>query len=224
MVVDDDFLVLTAVKSILGPHDDIEVIGLAENGSQAIELARRNHPDVVLMDVHMPEMDGVEATRALLEQVRTEVIAMTSIGTPEMVQRMLAAGAYGYVLKDAAPDELAKAILTVARGDAFLSPRHTRALLEQVASDSGQDAKAKALAAFETLTERERDTARMVSAGATDGEIAHAMHVALSTVKTHIQQVRFKLGARNRTQIAVIIERAGETPQLQSPAASEILA
>ena len=177
-----------------------------------MELARAHRPDVVLMDIQMPGMDGVETTRALIELIDADVIAMTSIGTAETVQRMLDAGAYGYILKDAAPDALAEAILTVARGDSFLSPRHTRALVERLASDSGSELRRAAAARFEGLTERERDAARLVAAGETDAEIASHLHVALSTVKTHIQQARIKLGVRNRTQIGVMVERAGETP------------
>ncbi len=212
VVVDDDFLVRAAVMGILEPRGDIEVVGAAASGVEALEVARASRPDVVLMDIQMPGMDGVDTTRALLDQVDTDVIAMTSIGTAETVQQMLDAGAYGYLLKDAAPDALAEAILTVARGDAFLSPRHTRALVERLASDSGSEARRAAAIQFEALTERERGAARLVAAGATDAEIASAMHVALSTVKTHIQQARLKLGVRNRTQIGVMVERAGETP------------
>ena len=212
LVVDDDFLVRTAVKGILDPRPDIEVIGTAGGGGEAIDLARRSRPDVVLMDIQMPGMDGIEATKALLAEVETEVVAMTSLGAAETVQRMLDAGAYGYVLKDTAPDELAEAVLTVARGDAFLSPRHTRSLLEGLASGSGHDARRKAAELFGTLTDRERDAVRLVAVGATDSEISEAMHVAVSTVKSHIQQARLKLGVRNRTQIAVMVERAGETP------------
>lgn len=210
--MDDDFLVRAAVIGILEPRSDIEVVGAAASGLEAVEMARAHRPDVVLMDIQMPGMDGVETTRALLDRVDADVIAMTSIGTAETVQRMLDAGAYGYILKDFAPDALAEAILTVARGDAFLSPRHTRALVERLASDSGSEARRAAAVQFQALTERERDAARLVAAGATDAEIATAMHIALSTVKTHIQQARIKLGVRNRTQIGVIVERAGETP------------
>lgn len=212
LVVDDDFLVRAAVIGILDPRSEIEVVGAAASGLEALEMAREYRPDVVLMDIQMPDMDGVETTRALLDQVNADVIAMTSIGTAETVQRMLDAGAYGYILKDFAPDALAEAILTVARGDAFLSPRHTRALVERLASDSGSEARRNAAVQFQALTERERDAARLVAAGSTDAEIASAMHVALSTVKTHIQQARLKLGVRNRTQIGVLVERAGETP------------
>ncbi len=212
LVVDDDFLVRTAIASILGPRPDIDVVGTAAGGAEAIELARSHRPDVVLMDIQMPEMDGVEATRAILEQVDTEVVAITSIGTPETVQRMLDAGAYGYILKDAAPAALAEAVLTVARGDAFLSPRHTRALVERLVAGAGSEARRAAADLFATLTDRERDAARLVAAGETDAEIAQALHVSLTTVKTHVQQARLKLGARNRTQIGVIVERAGETP------------
>lgn len=212
LIVDDDFLVRAAVEGILAPRPGIEVIATAGGGAEAIELARRHRPDVILMDIQMPDMDGIAATRAILAEVDTDVIAMTSIGTAETVQRMLDAGAYGYVLKDTAPDALEEAILTVARGDAFLSPGHTRALLERVASDAGAEARRAAEAAFRLLTDREKDAARLVAAGATDAEIAERMHLAVSTAKTHMQQARLKLGARNRTQIGVIVERAGETP------------
>lgn len=212
LVVDDDFLVRAAIAGILGPRTDIDVVGTAAGAVEAIALARSHRPDVVLMDIQMPEMDGVEATRAILAQVDTEVVAITSIGTPETVQRMLDAGAYGYILKDTAPDALAEAVLTVARGDAFLSPRHTRVLVERLVAGTGSDARQKAAELFQTLTEREREAARLVAAGETDAEIAQALHVSLTTVKTHVQQTRIKLGARNRTQIGVIVERAGETP------------
>lgn len=212
LVVDDDFLVRAAITGILGPRTDIDVVGTAAGGVEAIALARSHRPDVVLMDIQMPGMDGVEATRAILDQVDTEVVAITSIGTPDMVQRMLDAGAYGYIPKDTAPDALAEAVLTVARGDAFLSPRHTRALVERLVAETGSDARQKAAELFRTLTDRERDAARLVAAGETDAEIAQALHVSLTTVKTHVQQARLKLGARNRTQIGVIVERAGETP------------
>jgi len=212
LVVDDDFLVRAAITGILAPRDDIDVVGAAGSGVEAIELARTTRPDVVLMDIQMPGMDGIETTRALLAQVDTDVVAMTSLAAAETVQRMLDAGAYGYLLKDTAPEALAEAVLTVARGDAFLSPHHTRALLERLGSDSGLDARRGAAEVFGALTDRERDAARLVAAGATDAEIARTMHVAPSTVKSHIQQVRLKFGVRNRTQIAVMVERAGETP------------
>lgn len=212
LVVDDDFLVRAAVTGILAPHAAIEVVGAAADGAEAVELARARRPDVVLMDIRMPGMDGVATTRELLAQVDCEVVAMTSIATAETVQRMLDAGAYGYLLKDTAPDSLVDAVLTVARGDAFLSPRHTRVLLERLASDAGADSRREAQALFATLTDREREAARLVAAGATDPEIAASMHVALTTAKTQVQAARVKLGARNRTQIGVIVERAGQTP------------
>jgi len=212
LVVDDDFLVRAAITGILAPRPDIHVVGTAGSGPEAIELARTTRPDVVLMDIQMPGMDGIEATRALLAVIDTDVVAMTSLAAADTVQRMLDAGAYGYVLKDTAPEALAEAVLTVARGDAFLSPHHTRTLLERLGSDSGLDARRSAAELFGTLTDRERVVARLVAAGATDAEIARAVHVAASTVKSHIQQVRLKFGVRNRTQIAVMVERAGETP------------
>ncbi|WP_318152802.1 response regulator transcription factor [Microbacterium helvum] len=212
LVVDDDFLVREAIKAMLQPHPDLEVVGTAADGMDAVAQARATRPDVVLMDVRMPGMDGVESTRALLGQVDTQVVAMTSLTTSETVWRMIDAGAYGYVLKDDAPSELAGAVRTVARGDAFLSPRHTRELLERSASDTTADTRRSAAELFDRLTDRERDAARLVAAGASDGEIARTLHVALSTAKAHVQQAREKLGVRNRTQIAVIVERAGQTP------------
>ena len=214
LVVDDDFLAREAIKAMLHPHADLEVVGTAGGGIEAIGFARATRPDVVLMDVQMPGMDGVESTRALLGQVETQVVAMTSLATSETVWRMIDAGAYGYVLKDDAPADLARAVRTVARGDAFLSPRHTRELLERSGSDATSDARRTAAQLFDGLSERERVAARHVAAGASDAEIAAAMHVALSTAKAHVQQAREKLGARNRTQIAVVVERAGQTPAL----------
>lgn len=214
LVVDDDPLVRTAVEAILSPHGDIEVIGLAASGPEAIELARARRPDVVLMDIQMPDMDGIEATRLLLEHVDTQVAAMTSIAGAETVARMLEAGAYGYVLKESAPADLATAVLTVARGDAFLSPRHTKDLVTRLAVDSGAADRRRARALVDTLTERELAAARLVAAGASDDEIASALHLAPSTVKSHIQQARLKLGARNRTLMAVIVDRAGLGPAL----------
>lgn len=212
LVVDDDALAREAIRAILQPHDDLHVVGTAAGGVDAVAQARASRPDVVLMDVQMPGMDGVESTRALLGQVDTQVIAMTSLATSETVWRMIDAGAYGYVLKDDAPADLADAVRTVARGDAFLSPRYTRELLERSGSDATADARRRAAELFATLTDREREAARLVAAGATDGEIAQTMYVALSTAKAHVQQARDKLGARNRTQIGVMVERAGQTP------------
>ena len=212
-IVDDDFLTRAAVQAILAPRPEIEVIGTADSGAAAIELVRARRPDVVLMDIQLPGMDGVETTRAMLQHADVHVAAMTSIAATETVLRMLEAGAYGYVLKDTAPDALAEAVLTVARGDAFLSPRHTREIVERLATDSGADTRRAAAQRFATLTEREREAARLVATGASDEEIARSMYVAPSTVKTYIQQARVKLGARNRTQVAVLVERAGETPR-----------
>ncbi|MGV3732071.1 MAG: response regulator [Microcella sp.] len=212
MIVDDDYLVRAAIEGILAPRKDIVVVAAAASGAEAVVMARAERPEVVLMDVQLPGMDGIQATRTLLAEVDTQVVAMTSLASVDTVQRMLEAGAYGFVLKDAAPDALADAVLTVARGDAYLSPRHTRALVERLASDTGADGAREAARLFAALSDRERDAARLVAAGATDGEIAERMYLAPSTVKSHIQQVRVKFGVRNRTQIGVIVERAGETP------------
>ncbi|OCG73558.1 response regulator [Microbacterium sediminis] len=212
LVVDDDFLARSAVEAILAPRPDIEVIGTASGGAEAIELARAHRPDVVLMDVQMPGMDGIETTRELLRHVDTQVAAMTSIAGADTVARMLEAGAYGYVLKETAPADLAHAVVTVARGDAFLSPLHTRQLIERLTVDSGAGERRHAAEVVETLTDRERDVARLVATGASDDEISRELHLAPSTVKSHIQQARLKLGARNRTQMAVIVDRAMRGP------------
>ncbi len=221
LVVDDDFLVRAAVQQILGAQTGIEVVGVAADGVEAVQLARTTRPDVVLMDIQMPGMDGVTATKAVLSAVDTNVVAMTSLALSDVVERMLAAGAYGYVLKDTAPEALAEAVFTVARGDAYLSPRHTRALLERLASEVRSEDRRQTVSLFGSLTAREKAVARLVASGATDGEIAAAMHLALSTVKAHIQQVRIRFGARNRTQIGVMVERAGETPALTNELAAD---
>lgn len=214
LVVDDDALVRSAVEAILSPNEDIEVIGLAASGPEAVELARVHRPDVVLMDIQMPGMDGIEATRAILSHVDTQVAAMTSIAAVDTVARMLEAGAYGYVLKESAPADLATAVRTVTRGDAFLSPRHTKQLVNRLAADGGLPERRRAEELVQTLTERERDVARLVATGASDDEIARELHLAPSTVKAHIQQARWKLGVRNRTLMAVVIDRAGLGPAL----------
>lgn len=212
LVVDDEPFPRHAIPAILGAYPGIEILGAVDSGAAAIEFARANRPDVVLMDIQMPGMDGIETTRSLLAQVDTNVAAMTSIADIGTVTRMFEAGAYGYILKDSAPGDMAQAVLTVARGDAFLAPVHTRQIVAQLAADSGADARREAAALFASLSERERDVARLVATGASDDEIARAMHLGVSTVKSHVQHARLKLRARNRTQIAVLVERAGETP------------
>lgn len=212
LIVDDEAFPRNAIPAILGPYPEIDVIGAVDGGAAAVEFARAHRPDVVLMDIQMPGMDGIEATRALLAQVDANIAAMTSIADLGTVRRMFEAGAYGYILKDTDPGDMARAVLTVARGDAFLAPQHTRQIVVQLAADSGAEARREAAALFSALTEREREAARLIATGASDDEIARAMHLGVSTVKTHVQQARIKLGARNRTQVAVLVERAGETP------------
>lgn len=214
LIVDDDALVRAAVTGILNSDASIDVVRAVSSGAEAVEFVRSSRPDVVLMDIQMPGMDGIDATKALLAIVDTQVIAMTSLTSHDTVQRMLGVGAYGYLLKDSAPTEFVEAVHMVARGDAFLSPGHTRGLIERLGSEADRSARDEAAELFATLTDRERDAARLIAIGATDAEIALRMHVAPTTVKTHVQQTRLKLGVRNRTQIAVLVERAGETPQL----------
>lgn len=214
-IVDDDALVRQGLRGILDAADDIEVIGEASGGAEAVELARRHRPDVVLMDVRMPGMPGDEATRLLHEVVSTSaVIAITSFDSADYVFRMLEAGAVGFLLKDADPADFGKAVRAVMSGEGFVSPRSTAHLLSRFAGGGDHAARRDAQARFARLSPRERDVAVLVAEGASNPEIAEALHLSIATVKTHLEQARITLGARNRALVCVAVERAGFGPGL----------
>ncbi len=209
LLVDDEALIRNGFRFVLGVDAMIEVVGEAADGAQAIELVRAHQPDVVLMDVRMPGMGGVEATAAIVAQSDARVLAMTSIGSEDQLIRMLAAGASGYLLKDEAPDRIIDAVRRTAQGDAMLSAKSTAQLIQRAVEDEGGRRRREAAELIALLTAREHDVAAGVARGDTNQEIGAVLHISAGTVKTHLEQVFLKLGARNRVQVGVIFARAG---------------
>lgn len=209
LLVDDEALIRNGFRFVLGVDPSIEVVGEASEGAAAIELVRAHRPDVVLMDVRMPGMGGVEATAAIVAGSDARVLAMTSIGTEDQLMRMLAAGASGYLLKDEAPKRIIDAVHRTALGDAILSARSAAQLIQRAVEDEGGRRRREAAELISALTDRERDVAAGVARGDTNQEIGAALHISAGTVKTHLEQVFAKLGARNRVQVGVTFARAG---------------
>jgi DNA-binding NarL/FixJ family response regulator len=205
VVADDQPLLRAGFTSLLESSGAIEVVGEASTGLEAIEQAERHRPDVVLMDIRMPDMDGIEATRRL---TRTRVLILTTFGLDEYIIDALRAGAAGFILKDTQVDDLVAAVLAVAEGDAVLSPAVTRRLLDQVARRLPA-AVNRAPAQLAELTERELDVLRMLAAGLSNGEIAAALVVSEATTKTHVSKVLQKLGLRDRVQAAIFAYEVG---------------
>jgi DNA-binding NarL/FixJ family response regulator len=213
LIADDDTMARGFMAEILGSMPDIEVVAQASDGSDAVELARLHRPDAALIDVNMRQMHGPEATAAILGQVRTtNVAAVTAYATDDSVDRMLAAGALGFLLKDSSPDELIEGVRTVAQGDGFVSPQMTTYLIREHVKGLGGQGRREAVERFEQLSERERNIAVLVAEGASNPTIADRLHLSPATVKTHLEQVNLKLGAANRSLVAVMVERAGFGP------------
>jgi two-component system, NarL family, response regulator LiaR len=200
LIVDDHQVVREGLRSFLELLDDIAVIGEAEDGSQAVELVRALKPDVVLMDLVMPHMDGISATRQVLElNLGTKVIALTSFSEDDMVFPAIQAGASSYLLKNVSPDVLAEAIRAVHRGEARLHPDIARKLMQQVS----QPRNAAQENSLSELTEREKEVLRLVARGCNNREIAQELCISESTVKTHVSNVLGKLGLDQRTQLVL---------------------
>jgi DNA-binding NarL/FixJ family response regulator len=203
LVADDQELVRAGLRLILGTLDGIEVVGEARDGKEAVRLARELRPDVCLMDIRMPVLDGVEATRRLagrgvLDPVA--VVVITTFDLDEYVHGAIRAGATGFLLKDAGPELLGEAVRAAARGDALISPSITRRLLSTFA---GTGRSAPPAQPIEPLTDREEEVLLTIARGRTNAEIADELHISLSTVKTHIASLMTKLGARNRVEVAM---------------------
>lgn len=210
LVVDDEQLLRTAFISLIDAEDDLQVVGEAADGKQAVELAIRLTPDVVLMDVRMPVMDGIEATRQITARERTSaprVLILTTFDLDEYVFEALKAGATGFALKSRPLDELLTAIRVVAGGDALLAPSVTRRLIAHFTDRERRPAKGNRN--LDQLTEREREVLSLVAQGATNREIADHLCVSLPTVKSHVSRVLGKLDARDRTQLVVIAYESG---------------
>ena len=207
LVVDDQALVRSGFRLILEAREDIEVVGEAENGAEAIELALRLDPDVILMDVRMPGMDGVEATRRLTQAgSRARVVILTTFDLDEYVHDAIRAGASGFLLKDVQPAQLVEAVRVVADGEALLAPTVTRRLLDRFARTLPDE---KPPPALETLTARELEILRLVAGGLSNAEIADQLVVTEATVKTHVSSVLRKLQLRDRVQAVVVAYDAG---------------
>ena len=210
LLVDDDPLVRSALSLMLGGPGDIGVVGEAADGAEGLDRARELRPDVVLMDIRMPVLDGLEATRRLLRDPSPpRVIVLTTFDADENVVRAVAAGADGFLLKDTPPAQIVEAIRRVADGEAMLSPSATRSLVSRGRADAAGDRSADARRRLEALTDREREVAVAVGAGLSNAEIAASLHLSVPTVKTHVSRLLDKLGATNRVQIAICVHDAG---------------
>jgi DNA-binding NarL/FixJ family response regulator len=208
LVADDQALVRSGFRMILDAKDDLEVIGEAENGAEAVSAAERDRPDVVLMDVRMPGVDGIEATRQIVASgSAARIIVLTTYDADEYVFSALRAGASGFLLKDVRPAELVEAIRVVARGDALLAPTVTRRLLDRFAATL--PASESPPPDLDELTERELEVLRLVALARTNAEIAEELVVTEATVKTHVSSVLRKLRLRDRVQAVVLAYDAG---------------
>ena len=209
LLCDDQALVRSGFQMILEAQPDIEVVGEAEDGRQAIDLANRLLPDVILMDVRMPNLDGVEATRRLVAQgTQARVLILTTFDLDEYVHAAIRAGASGFLLKDVRPSQLVDAIRVVAAGDALLAPAVTRRLLERFA-DAIEPREHRPPPGLASLTERELDVLKLVAAGLSNAEIAERLFLSETTVKTHVSGVLRKLDLRDRVQAVVLAYEAG---------------
>ena len=208
LIADDQELVRTGFRLILLRETDIEVVADAANGREAVVAARRHQPDVVLMDIRMPQLDGLAATTQLVADpgCPSRVLILTTFDDDEQVFEALAAGASGFLLKDAPADELIHAIRVVARGDAMLAPTVTRRLIDHF---SRQRAHAAAHPSVDVLTSRERDVLRLMADGLNNAEIAHTLFIGEATVKTHVARILQKLGTRDRVQAVIVAYRSG---------------
>lgn len=208
VIADDQELVRKGFRMILEAEPYIRVEGEAADGREAVEAARKLRPDVVLMDIRMPNMDGVEATRQLAGEEGMKVLILTTFDLDEYVVEGLRAGAGGFLLKDVPPETLVEGIRVVARGDALLAPSVTRRLLDRFVTKLAP-ARAEEQKALATLTDRERDVLLLVARGKSNAEIAEELFVSETTVKTHVSHALMKLGLRDRVQAVVLAYEAG---------------
>jgi DNA-binding NarL/FixJ family response regulator len=220
VLADDQELIRTGLRMILDSHPNIDVVGEAANGTEAVALARKHRPDVCLFDIRMPGLDGIEATEILAGPTVADplaVVVITTFDLDEYVHRALKAGARGFLLKDAGPDLLIQAVHAAARGDALIAPSVTARLLGAFANAMQTTPAAQPI---EPLAAREEEVLVEVAQGRTNAEVADLLHISLSTVKTHLASLMNKLGARNRVEIAMWAyetDRVGGSPPSTRP-------
>jgi DNA-binding NarL/FixJ family response regulator len=213
LVADDQRVIRDGLTLLIGLLDDIEVVGTASDGLEAVELAGAERPDVVLMDLRMPQLDGIAATRLLRAQPDAPaVLVLTTFDADEMVTRALQASAAGFLLKDTPPAEIVRAIELVHAGEAMLSPGVTRRLIALVAGDAEADRRRlRARERLATLSAREHEVALAVGQGRANAEIAAELHMSVATVKAHVSRLLAKLEVDNRVQIALLVQEAAKS-------------
>ena len=209
LLVDDDALVRAGLRMILSSSEELEVVGEAADGADAVAAVRASRPDVVLMDIRMPGMDGITATSALRRLPNPpHVIVLTTFQADEHVMSAIRAGADGFLLKDTPPTEIVNAVRLVAAGEAMLSPSVTRTLLAHLGTDETSDRRRLAVQRLSSLTEREHEVAAAVGSGASNAEIAASLYMSEATVKAHVSRLLTKLDLANRVQIAILVHDA----------------
>ncbi len=212
VIIDDDPLVRSGLRMIIESAEDLTIVGEGGDGAEAVDLVRELRPDVVLMDIRMPAVDGLAATALVrAEPEPPQVVVLTTFDLDDYVMRALQAGASGFMLKDTPPRQLLDGIRVVASGEAMLSPSVTRKLIERFADDPREDRRRAALARVTVLTEREHEVFLGVAAGGSNAQIGRDLFMSEATVKTHVSRLLDKLDAANRVQLAILAHDAGLT-------------
>jgi len=209
LLVDDDALVRAGLRMILSSAEDLKVVAEADDGARAVAAVRQHRPDIVLMDIRMPEMDGITATAALRRlEAPPQIIVLTTYQADEQVMSALRAGASGFLVKDTPPADIINAVRLVASGEAMLSPSVTRTLLSHFGDADASDRRRAAAQRLATLTDREREVAIAIGSGASNAEVAASLFMSEATVKAHVSRLFTKLDATNRVQIAITVHDA----------------
>jgi DNA-binding NarL/FixJ family response regulator len=212
VLADDQAVVRAGFRALLELSDDLDVVGEAADGEEAVAVTRATRPDVVLMDIRMPRLDGLEATRRITADRHLDgvhVLVLTTYEIDEYVFEALRAGASGFLLKDTLPVDLLNAVRVVAAGDALIAPRITRRLIEEFARRPGPAATDATRTALDQITEREREVLELVARGQSNAEIAAQLYVSHATVKTHVSRLLMKLDARDRAQLVMLAYETG---------------